>query len=448
MAGVVRAPLAFRGVLAVNFLWRAGVGFLMQVCPAKSRAPCSGFVQALAQLGAMSLFSGNTDLPGVVGATRILTGNAKGFKKLGPGDIAFVDAPDIDRTLAQRLLAAKPAVVVNVSKFSTGTVPNFGPSFLAAEGIILVEQVGASMLDSLKENKKARVTDDGEIFYGQKLIGAGEILTPEHIEGTLSQAQLHLAENMEAFFGNTIAFVQQEAPLFIDGLGIPDVDVDLRGRKVLVASPGSTHRVELKNLANFIREFSPVIIGVGEAADTLAELGHKPDIIVGDASQVSSDTLRSGAQVILPADTQGHVSGLERIQDLGIGAVTFPASGESATDLALLLAEYHGASMVVNVGGAVDLDAVIRGEYGATPSALLSRAKVGTKLVDAASVIDLYTIRGGGGWRILAAVFSLLVALAVIIAIAGFGGDDTFVNNLIDTWNNIALSFQGLFRSK
>ncbi|WP_300909106.1 SteA domain-containing protein, partial [Corynebacterium stationis] len=38
-----------------------------------------------------------------------------------------------------------------------------------------------------------------------------------------------------------------------------------------------------------------------------------------------------------------------------------------------------------------------------------------------------------------------LVALAAVVLIVGLGGEGTFTDNLIDTWNNIALTFQGWF---
>ena len=70
---------------------------------------------------------------------------------------------------------------------------------------------------------------------------------------------------------------------------------------------------------------------------------------------MSVEVLRSGAQVVLPADADGHAKGLERIQDLGVGAMTFPAAG-SAADLALLLCDHHGASLIVTAGHAASIE--------------------------------------------------------------------------------------------
>lgn len=397
-------------------------------------------------MGAMSLFNRNTDLPGLQGATRNCTTQGKGFKRLSEGDLAIIDAPDLSRAFAQRLLAARPAAVLNVSRFTTGAVPNFGPQMLLDAGIILVEGFGNEIVDGIKDGKKGRLTEDGQLFNGERLIASGTPVNAASAEKSFTEAQQSLLDHMEAYFGNTIQFIHSEAPLLIDGLGIPDTGNTIEGKKVLVVSPGNNHRSKLKELRNFIREYDPVLIGVDGAADTLVELGYKPALIVGNPTGIGADALRSGAHVILPADPDGHTVGLERIQDLGIGAMTFPSSVSSATDLALLLANYHNPQMIVNVGGPVTLDDVFAGQEDADPAALLTRAKVGTKLVDGSVIADLYNVRSSGSFAWLWALLGILVAVAVIIVIAGTAGGGSFVDNLIDTWNSFALTVQGWFK--
>lgn len=394
----------------------------------------------------MSLFSRTDDLPGLHAVARDCREASKGLKKLGAGDIAVIDVPDIDRAFATQLMEAKPAAVVNASPFTTGNIPNFGPQILLDAGIKLVENTGPEIWTDLKDGKKARLTDEGGLYYGEKAVGAGTPVNAEAAEASFEEAQQSLVDHMEAYFGNTIQFIHSEAPLLIDGLGIPDTSAQIRGRKVLVVSPGEGHRSELKELRNFIREYNPAIIGVDSAADSLVELGYTPDLIVGNPSGIGSDALRSGASVVLPAEPNGHAAGLERIQDLGIGAMTFPAAVDSATDLALLLAEFHGAELVVNVGAPMDLDSIFSGGENSAPASLLARAKVGTKLVDAKAISKLYTVRTNVNLGWLWAVLGILVAIAVIVLIAGMNGSGGFVDNMIDTWNNIALSVQSLFK--
>ena len=66
-------------------------------------------------------------------------------------------------------------------------------------------------------------------------------------------------------------------------------------------------------------------------------------MIIGNPETIDSETLRGNAEVVMPAHIDGYAPGLERLQDLGVGAVTFPASG-STEDLALLLADGRDAS--------------------------------------------------------------------------------------------------------
>ncbi|MDO5031642.1 putative cytokinetic ring protein SteA [Corynebacterium sp.] len=394
----------------------------------------------------MSLFSRNSDLPGEHGVLRDCTPGGKGMKKFSAGDFAVINAANISRQEAQTLVDLKPAAVINVAEFSTGSIPNYGPHMLLDADVTLLEGVGEDFVSNFKDGKKSRITEEGEVFVGDSLVANATPVTREKAEENFSAAQRELIDHMEAYFGNSIEFIHSEGPLLIDGLGVPDSGSEMAGRKVLVVSPAEDHRAKIKLLRNFIREYEPVIIGVDAAADSLVEMGYKPDFIVGNPSDISSETLRGGARVILPADPDGTAEGLERIQDLGIGAMTFPAATDSATDLALLLADYHGAQIIVQVGGAVDLDDIFANKEHATPAAMLTRLKAGTRLVDADSVIDLYTAPAGAGLGWLWALLGVLVALAVVVLIVGLGGSESFGQNLIDTWNNFALSVQGWFK--
>lgn len=380
------------------------------------------------------------------GTLRDCTPQGKGLARLHAGDIAFVDAPDISRRLAETLAAAKPTAVVNLARFSTGAIPNYGPHLLLDAGVPLYEAAGSELRSKIRDGKKARVSPEGEITVGRKVAGHATAVTREDIDAAFADAQRGLVDNMEAFFGNTIQFIHSEAPLLIDGVGAPELGDIMTDRKVIVVSPAADTRDRLAGLRNFIQEFSPVIIGVGQATDTLAEMGYDPDIIVADPTQVSAKNLRGDAKVILPAETDGYAPGLERIQDLGVGAMTFPAATESATDLAILLAVFHDAETVVTVGQPVDLDSIFAHASAAEPAALLARLKAGRKIVDSTVIENLYTKTSGGGSVAWAwAILGLLVAAATIVVIVGLGGPDTFTDNLVNTWDAIADAVRGWF---
>ena len=397
-------------------------------------------------LSAMSLFSRNEkDLPGISGTVRDGSRLERALKRMGEGDIVVIDAPDISRPLAQQLIDAKVAAVVNTGAFTTGFVPNYGPQMMRDADIEMVQNVGDEVFEKLKDGKNGRL-DDGKLYHGDRLIGQGDEVDQDELERAFDEGRTSMVDRLEALSGNLVEFAKTESPLYIDGLGIPDETEPLHGRKVVVVSPGEGHRKTLEDLKNFIREYEPLLIGVDAGADTLFDLKYEPDYIIGDPENINSEALRSAGCVILPADPDGHAVGLERIQDLGIGAMTFPALSDSATDLALVFAAHHEADMVVSVGAPQNIDSIYHAEnQSGVPSALLSRLKVGEKLVDGRMVADLYQVNSRGfgvAWAILA----IFVAVAVIFAIAGTSGDGSVSENLIDTWNSIALWFQGLFK--
>jgi uncharacterized membrane-anchored protein len=155
---------------------------------------------------------------------------------------------------------------------------------------------------------------------------------------------------------------------------------------------------------------------------------------------MSVEVLRSGAQVVLPADADGHAKGLERIQDLGVGAMTFPAAG-SAADLALLLSDHHGASLIVTAGHTASIEEFFdRSRQQSNPSTFLTRLKVGEKLVDAKAVATLYRSRVSGG---AIALLVLAMLIAVIVALWVSRADAAVLQFVSDYWDRFLLWVQG-----
>jgi uncharacterized membrane-anchored protein len=143
---------------------------------------------------------------------------------------------------------------------------------------------------------------------------------------------------------------------------------------------------------------------------------------------------------VLPADADGHAPGLERIQDLGVGAMTFPAAG-TAADLALLLADHHGASLIVTVGHAANIEEFFdRSRAQHTPSTFLTRLKVGEKVVDAKAVATLYRSRISGG-SIALLVIAMLIA--IIVALWVSRTDTVVIEWIVQYWNRFTLLVQG-----
>jgi uncharacterized membrane-anchored protein len=292
----------------------------------------------------------------------------------------------------------------------------------------------------IKDGAKVRVHNGG-VYAGDRRLVHGTERNDQEIAELMREAKSGLVAHLEAFAGNTIEFIRSESPLLIDGIGIPNIDVDVHRRHVVVVAEEPDAAQDLKNLKPFIKEYQPVLIGVGTGADVLRKAGYRPQLIVGDPQTITAEALRCGAQVVLPADADGHAPGLERIQDLGVGAMTFPAAG-SAADLALLLADHHGAALIVTAGHTANIEQFFdRSRQHSNPSTFLTRLKVGEKLVDAKAVATLYHSRVSGG---AIALLVLAMLTAVIVALWVSRADAEVLNWVVTYWNRFSLWVQGL----
>jgi uncharacterized membrane-anchored protein len=113
---------------------------------------------------------------------------------------------------------------------------------------------------------------------------------------------------------------------------------------------------------------------------------------------------------VVHAYVDGRAPGMERIRQLRLPALKFPAPGTSE-DLALLLAYDKGADLIIAVGTHSNMvDFLEKGRKG-MGSTFLVRLKVGSILVDARGVSKLY--QGRVKMRYL-----VQVALAGILTIA------------------------------
>ena len=386
-----------------------------------------------------ALLSRNTsDRPGVIGHARVDRDIDRLLRRVTQGDIVVLDILDLDRVTADALVDAGVIGVVNASPSISGRYPNLGPEVLMANNIVLIDNAGPEIFKKIKDGSKVRLHDGG-VYHGERRLVHGVERTDEEISDLMHDAKTGLVAHLEAFAGNSIEFIRSESPLLIDGIGIPDIDVDVYRRHVVVVSDGPSAAADLKALKPFIKEYQPVLVGAGAGADILREGGYRPQLIVGNPEQMSADVLKCGAQVVLPADADGHASGLERIQDLGIGAMTFPAAG-SAADLALLLVDHHGASLIVTAGHSANIEEFFdRTRVQSNPSTFLTRLKVGEKLVDAKAVATLYRNHISGG---AIALLILAVLLAVVAALWVSRADTVVIDWIVNYWNRVSVWVQ------
>jgi uncharacterized membrane-anchored protein len=357
--------------------------------------------------------------PGVVGVARLDRRTKRLTKRLRPGDIAIIDHVDLDRVGAEALVAARVGAVVNAAPSISGRYPNLGPEVLLQAGVPLVDAVDAEVFAQVHEGETVRLLDDTLYAADGRVLAKGESQNAESIAAAMAEARAGLAVQLEAFAANTMEYLKRERDLLFDGVGVPDIKTSLDGRHVLVVVRGYDYRQDLLALRHYIREYKPVLLAVDGGADALLEEGLKPHLIVGDMDSISDAALLCGAEVVVHAYRDGHAPGLERVQELGIEPVVFPAAGTSE-DVALLLADDKGASLIVAVGTHATLIEFLDKGRAGMASTFLTRLRVGGKLIDAKGVSRHYRSRISA-LTLAALVVATLVTFAVALTVTPGG---------------------------
>ncbi len=330
-------------------------------------------------------------------------------KRLRPGDVAVNDHHDLDRVSADALVGCGVAAVVNVAPSTSGRYPNVGPGILVGAGIPLLDAVGPDVMRVLTEGEQVRLVG-ATLYRGEDAVVTGTLQTTTSVEDAMAEARLGLATQLEAFAANTMEYLLKERDLLLDGVGVPAIRTDLQDRHALIVVRGYDYKQDLAVLRPYIREYKPVLIGVDGGADALLEAGYRPHLVIGDMDSVSDAALRSGAEVVVHAYTDGRAPGLARVHELGVKAAVFPAAGTSE-DVAMLLADEKGASLIVAVGTHATLVEFLDKGRAGMSSTFLTRLRVGGKLVDAKGVSRLYRSR-------ISSLSLLVLVLATLVAIA------------------------------
>jgi uncharacterized membrane-anchored protein len=295
---------------------------------------------------------------------------------------------------------------------------------------------------------------DGQVLMGEEPVAAGRQLDLEDVEKLMAEARAGLSTQLQSFTHNTTEFLRREQDLLLHGQGAPQTRTPVAGRPVVVVVRGYDFREDLRGLRRFIREQRPVLIGVDAGADALVAAGQRPDIVVigenglaqgssveDDGRSVSDKALRSARDVVLHTDLSGRAIGSDHLDRLGIRTRTISASG-ATEDVALLLADLSGASLIVPVGTHATFEEFLDGQRSGLASTFLTRLRVGPKLVDAKRVPDLYSGRVRS-WHLALVLLAGLVALGVAVAATPVGAD--WWSAITGAFNDLLDWIQGLF---
>ncbi|MFN6118526.1 MAG: putative cytokinetic ring protein SteA [Actinomycetes bacterium] len=337
-------------------------------------------------------------------------------KRLEPGEIAIINHADVDLVAADALVDAGVVAVVNAAASFTGRYPNLGPLQIVRSGAVLLDDVGVGVLERVDEGEVVTIDGDRLIIDGE-VVAVGRRQSEDELVARVAEARANVGEQLELFAANTLEYLRRERHLATDNPDLPPSTVDFKGRQVLIVVRGIDFREDLAALhrSGYLREMRPVLIGVDGGADALLQLGHRPDVIIGDMDSVSEDALRCGAELIVHAYAGGRAPGAERLRRLGLSYLLFEATGTSE-DIAMLLAYERGAELIVAVGTHNSMeDFLDKGRQGMA-STVLVRLKVGRVLVDAKGVNNLYrpVVRGRDVALFAAAMISSLVLVVAV----------------------------------
>ncbi len=336
-------------------------------------------------------------------------------KRLEPGDVAVIDHADLDRIAAEDLVASGIRAVVNLSPSSSERYPNSGPLVLVRAGVALVDAPEVSLFDTLHDGDEITVAG-GEVRRDGHLVARGEALGLLELEERHARQRARIDRAIADFAANTAEHVREEGELLAGDFDLPRVRTSFLDRHVLIVVRGSTYRSDLRTLRAYINDVRPVLVGVDGGADALIEEGLQPDVILGDMDSATDAALRSGAEVIVHAYSDGRSPGSERLNAMGVEHLVAPAIGTSQ-DVAMLLAYENGAELIVSVGAQFNLVEFLDKNRAGMSSTFLTRLRIGENLVDAKGVSRLYNpgVSGRLIW-IFFAVAALLTLIVVLIS--------------------------------
>jgi uncharacterized membrane-anchored protein len=347
---------------------------------------------------------------------RVDTRTKRLVKRVQPGEIMVIDHGDLDRVAAETIVDAQAGAVINAADSISGRYPNLGPLLVCAAGIPLIDGVGTDVLSAIADGQVVTISG-GDVLVDGVVVASGTRQSMELLEDRIETARQSMGEELERFAENTLSYLSQERHLLLDEPDIPDIDLVMKDRHVLIVVRGAEYKEDLETIrrSGYLGEMKPLLVGVDGGADALLEIGHTPDLIIGDMDSVSERALRCGATLVVHGYQDGRAPGSKRLDDLGLDHVVYAAAGTSE-DIAMLLAYEKGAELIVAVGTHSSMVEFFDKGRAGMASTFLVRMKVGPILVDAKGVSRLYhhTVRKGDlALLVLSAIFTLIVIIII-----------------------------------
>ncbi|MFZ5353542.1 MAG: putative cytokinetic ring protein SteA [Bacillota bacterium] len=311
-------------------------------------------------------------------------------KYLDKWDIALINHNDIDELAALSILNTGVRCVLNTGCCMTGRYESKGTSILIRNGVLLYDI--ALSFDLFNDNDRISIANKDIVIEGKGI--HYNVCTPvneEYIILKTEKSRKNAKSELNAFIDNTITHALRDKEYLLSDNYYPDLNTELFNKHVLVVARGAGCENQLLMIKDYIKYQNPVIIGVDGGADILLNFGLIPDILIGDMDSVSDIGIYKSREIILHAYSSGYCPCLERIEKMNVKYKLLPMPGTSE-DIALLLAYDMGAELITLVGGHACMEDFLEKGRNGMGSTLLTRIKVGNKLVDVKGISKLLPV--------------------------------------------------------
>ena len=336
-------------------------------------------------------------------------------KRLRPGEVAIIDHQDIDRVSAEALVERRPLAVINAACSITGRYPNLGPLMIIASGVDIVDEAGQGVFERVQEGSLVGVAE-GVVYLEGAEVARGVQLSLAEVERRIEESKRTLGRHLGDFATNTMELLEAEKEILLESIDLPQIKTRFSGHHVLIVVRGHDYKRDLRALRPYIREMKPVLVAVDGGADALLEMRYKPQLIVGDMDSITDEALRSGAELVVHGYPDGKAPGQSRLNEMGIPSTVFHYPGTSE-DIAMLIAYEKGAELIAVVGGHTNLIEFLDKDRKGMASTFLVRLRVGSILVDAKGISQIYQTRLKS-WHLALMVLAAMVTIIIIIALS------------------------------
>ncbi|MDR1016401.1 MAG: hypothetical protein LBL67_02870 [Coriobacteriales bacterium] len=258
--------------------------------------------------------------------------------------VALIDQRDLSRAYAERLLDAKYHAVINRKQSLSGAYPAEGARILLKAKVVILDNVGDGEVAQIADGDFVTIKDDW-VYHDNHKVAHGQLLDLATVEHTYDKALSQIAAGFEKFVSSTAVYVRKSDPSLLFNPQVPDLRAAVARRHVLVVAAGGGVEEDLRALHAYLQEVKPFVIAEAPLAPLLKKLKINVDLFLKD---------------------------------------------DQNADFGLVCAYQNDAALIVSVGMSAGLADFIQEESGQAAEQLLTRIKVGDRLVDARGVSLLY----------------------------------------------------------